>query len=101
MAIFEHAIAGLQRPQLVHTRMLLGSHWVDADDGQTLRVRNPADGSVLGCVPKAGRAETRRAIDAAYDALPAWRAQPASVRSRILRRWYELTLRHAHDLARI
>jgi succinate-semialdehyde dehydrogenase/glutarate-semialdehyde dehydrogenase len=101
MAISEHAIAGLQRPQLVRTRMLLGSHWVDADNGQTLRVRNPADGSVLGCVPKAGRAETRRAIDAAYDALPAWRAQPASVRSRILRRWYELTLRHAHDLARI
>jgi succinate-semialdehyde dehydrogenase/glutarate-semialdehyde dehydrogenase len=50
---------------------------VDADDGATFPVLNPATGETVAEVPRLGAAETRRAIDAAAHALPAWRARSA------------------------
>ena len=73
--------------------------WVDADDQSTLAVTNPADGLQIGTVPKMGAAETRRAIDAANAALPAWRAKLAKERSVILRKWFDLILANQDDLA--
>jgi succinate-semialdehyde dehydrogenase/glutarate-semialdehyde dehydrogenase len=73
--------------------------WVDADDKSTLSVVNPADGSVVGSVPKMGAAETRRAIEAANAAWPAWRAKTAKERAAILRKWYDLMMQHQEDLA--
>ncbi len=75
--------------------------WQDADDGATLVIRNPATGEELGCVPKMGAGETRRAIDAAGAALPGWRALTAAQRARLLRRWFELMLANQDDLALI
>jgi succinate-semialdehyde dehydrogenase/glutarate-semialdehyde dehydrogenase len=73
--------------------------WVDADDRATLAVHNPADGSQVGTVPKMGAAETRRAIEAANAAWPAWRAKTAKERASILRKWFELMMAHQEDLA--
>jgi len=73
--------------------------WIDADSGATLDVTNPATGERIGSVPRMGAAETRRAIEAANAAGPAWRALTAGARSKILRRWYELMLEHQEDLA--
>ncbi|WP_316980018.1 aldehyde dehydrogenase family protein, partial [Shumkonia mesophila] len=73
--------------------------WVDADSGATIEVTNPADGKVVGTVPKMGAAETRRAIEAANAAWPDWRARTAKERSLLLRRWYELVLKNQDDLA--
>jgi succinate-semialdehyde dehydrogenase/glutarate-semialdehyde dehydrogenase len=73
--------------------------WVDADSGATVDVTNPADGSVIGTVPKMGAAETRRAIEAANAAWPAWRARTAKERAGLLRRWYDLVLKNQDDLA--
>jgi succinate-semialdehyde dehydrogenase/glutarate-semialdehyde dehydrogenase len=64
-------------------------------------VDNPGDGSVVGAVPDMGTAETKRAIEAAERALPGWRALPAKDRSRIVRKWYDLILANADDLALI
>ena len=50
---------------------------VDADSGETIDVTNPATGEKLGTIPKAGAAETRRAIEAANAAWPEWRNTPA------------------------
>ena len=75
--------------------------WVDADGGQTIVVNNPATGEVLGTVPKLGAAETRRAIEAANRALPAWRALTAKERAQKLRRWFELLMENQDDLARL
>jgi succinate-semialdehyde dehydrogenase/glutarate-semialdehyde dehydrogenase len=66
-----------------------------------LQVMNPATGECLGTVPDMGREETRRAIEAARDAFPAWRALTARERARILRRWHELVLENQEDLATI
>ncbi|MDP2142278.1 MAG: NADP-dependent succinate-semialdehyde dehydrogenase [Gammaproteobacteria bacterium] len=75
--------------------------WQDADDGATLTIHNPATGTMLGKVPKMGAAETRRAIEAANRALPAWRALTAKERSIHLRRWFDLVMQHQDDLARL
>ena len=60
----------------------------DADDKTTLAVHNPATGEQIGTVPKMGVAETKRAIEAANAAWPAWRAKTAKERSIILRKWF-------------
>ena len=73
--------------------------WVDADDKATLPVYNPADGQQIGTVPKMGVAETRRAIEAANAAFPAWRAKTAKERAAILRKWFDLMMANQEDLA--
>ncbi len=78
---------------------LIDGRWVAGDAGHLLEVRNPATGESVGSVPKLGASETRRAIAAAQRAGPAWRAVAIDERAAILRRWCELVLRHADDLA--
>ncbi len=73
--------------------------WVDADNQSTLAVHNPADGVQIGTVPNMGAAETRRAIEAANAAWPAWRAKSAKERAAILRKWYDLMMASQEDLA--
>jgi succinate-semialdehyde dehydrogenase/glutarate-semialdehyde dehydrogenase len=73
--------------------------WVAADSGRTIVVKNPATGEPVGEVPALGTAETRRAIEAAHRAQPAWRAHTAKERAAILRRLYDLMLANADDLA--
>jgi succinate-semialdehyde dehydrogenase/glutarate-semialdehyde dehydrogenase len=75
--------------------------WIDADSKDTIKVTNPADGKALGTVPKLGTAETRKAIEAANRAWPAWRAKTGKERAAILRRFYELMVENADDLAAI
>ena len=64
-------------------------------------MNNPASDATLGSIPKMGADETRRAIEAANAAWPAWRAKTGKERSAVLRRWYELMLENADDLAMI
>jgi succinate-semialdehyde dehydrogenase / glutarate-semialdehyde dehydrogenase len=89
----------LKDPKLFREQCYIDGGWHGADDGKTLTVRNPATGEVLGTVPSVGVAETRRAIEAADRALPAWRAKTAKERSVILRRWHELMMANQEDLA--
>ena len=91
----------LKDTQLFRQQAFIDGAWVDADNGQTIKVTNPATGEVLGTVPKMGAAETRRAIEAADKALPAWRALTAKERANKLRRWYELLIENQDDLGRL
>ncbi len=77
----------------------IGGSWCDADSGARVYILNPASGERVGSVPVMGGAETRRAIDAAAAALPAWRAKLPKDRAQILRRWAELMHANADDLA--
>ena len=61
-------------PDLLRTRAYVAGDWVEADDGATFPVVNPATGETLAELPRLGAAETRRAVEAADRALPAWRA---------------------------
>ena len=79
----------------------LNGQWSAADNGTTIDVTNPASGEKLGTIPKMGAEETRRAIEAANAALPAWRAKTAKERSNILKKWFELMIANQDDLATI
>ncbi len=86
---------------LLRQQAYLNGAWCAADNDATLPVYNPANGVLLGTVPLMGVAETRRAIDAAHAAWPAWRKKTAKERAAILRKWHGLILEHAEDLAQL
>lgn len=75
--------------------------WVGSDTGATFKVTNPADGSPVGSAADMGQAETRRAIEAAHKALPAWQAKTAAERASILKKWHGLILDNKEELAQI
>ena len=94
-------VRALKDPALFRQEIYVDGGWQGAESGGRIRVANPATGELIGTVPKAGAAETRRAIEAAAKALPAWRNRTARERAAILRRWYELILASQDDLAQL
>jgi succinate-semialdehyde dehydrogenase/glutarate-semialdehyde dehydrogenase len=74
---------------------------LESDSGETFPVENPATGETIRDVPRMGAAETRRAIERAERALPAWRKRLARDRARILRRLADLMLENQEELARL
>lgn len=80
---------------------LIGGEWVGADSGKTIDVANPATGLKLGTVPKAGAAETRRAIEAAQKAFESFRKTTALQRSQMLRRLADALMDNQQALAEL
>ncbi len=95
------AVPNLKDPKLFRESAYIDGAWAEADSRARFEVRNPADGSLVGSVPNMGVSETKRAIAAAEAALPAWRALTAKERSKIIRKWYDLIVANADDLALI
>src|ERR1035438_755239 len=91
----------LTDPTLFKQQCYLDGQWLDAAGRAEIAVTNPATGEKLGTIPRMGTDETRRAIEAANRALPAWRAKTAKERSAILRRWFDLMMANQNDLATI
>jgi succinate-semialdehyde dehydrogenase/glutarate-semialdehyde dehydrogenase len=81
------------------TQGYIAGVWCAADSGQATEIRNPANGDSLGHVPNMGAAETRRAIEAASAALPAWSKKTAGERAKIMRKWFDLMMANQDDLA--
>jgi succinate-semialdehyde dehydrogenase/glutarate-semialdehyde dehydrogenase len=91
----------LNRPELLREEAYVNGEWLSAGDGQTFNVTNPADGSLVATVPQLDVAATRKAVEAASAAWPAWRSKTAKERAAILRRWFDLILENKDDLAAI
>ncbi|WP_322066728.1 NADP-dependent succinate-semialdehyde dehydrogenase [Burkholderia ubonensis] len=91
----------LKDPSLFRQQAYVNGAWQGAANGETFEVRNPATGGLVGVVPVLGAAETRQAIDAANAAWPAWRKKTAKERAAILRKWHDLMMENADDLALI
>jgi succinate-semialdehyde dehydrogenase/glutarate-semialdehyde dehydrogenase len=89
----------LKDPQLVREAAFIDGAWCAADSGATFEVTNPASGAVLARLPDMLEGETRRAIEAAAAAWPAWAARTAKERAAILRKWFELIMANQEDLA--
>ncbi len=89
----------LKQMNLLKNQGLINGQWVAADSGAQFVVTNPATAAVVMRVANMGAAETQRSIAAAQQALPAWRARTAKDRATILRRWFDLIVAHADDLA--
>ncbi len=89
----------LSPPRLLRDLCYIDGRWRAANSGATFAVADPADGTTIATVPDMGAAETREAIDAAERALASWRTLTAKERATILRRWFELVVANADDLA--
>jgi succinate-semialdehyde dehydrogenase/glutarate-semialdehyde dehydrogenase len=91
----------LKDPTLLATKSYVAGEWIDADDGATFEVINPARGDVICSVPDLDRAETARAIAAADKARHEWAARTGKERAAVLRKWHDLMVENADDLAAI
>jgi succinate-semialdehyde dehydrogenase/glutarate-semialdehyde dehydrogenase len=89
----------LKDKSLFRQQCFIDGKWVDADSGKSIDVSNPATGETLGTIPTMGTAETRRAIEAANAAWPAWRKKTAKERAVILRKFFNLMMENQEDLA--
>ncbi|NDF82806.1 MAG: aldehyde dehydrogenase family protein, partial [Actinobacteria bacterium] len=85
---------GLKDSALLRESAFIDGTWCAADDGAKVQILNPANGTVVGEVPILRAAETRRAIEAAARAQPAWARKTAKERATILRRFAELMTAH-------
>ena len=92
----------LKDPSLFKQQCYLNGAWVDAPAGtETTAVTNPATGEVIGHVPRMGREVAAQAINDANASWKAWRNKTAKERSAILRKWFDLMVANADDLALI
>jgi len=91
----------LKDPDLLRDKCLIDGEWVAADDGGCFAVKNPARGDEICTVPDLGEAETNRAIDAAHSAQKSWAARTGKDRAAVLRKWQDLMVENADDLAAI
>ncbi|PEQ13054.1 succinate-semialdehyde dehydrogenase (NADP(+)) [Novosphingobium sp. PC22D] len=91
----------MQYTDFLKQQCYIDGQWCDADGGATFDVTDPGSGKVLGTVPKMGKAETARAIDAAEAALPAWRAKTAGERSALMRKLFDLMMEHQAPLGEL
>lgn len=91
----------INNKSLIRNAGFIGGEWSNADDGKTFGVDNPATGEVIAQVADMGAAETQCAIAAAEEAFPKWRAQTAKARAAVIRKWHQLMLENAEDLAQL
>lgn len=90
----------LTDPTLLRDQLYLNGEWVDGG-GPTTLVLDPATGDPVAIMAGADENDVQLAIAAAATAAPGWGALTAPARSRILRRWFDLIVEHADDLAAI
>ncbi|XP_019196987.1 PREDICTED: succinate-semialdehyde dehydrogenase, mitochondrial [Ipomoea nil] len=91
----------LNRSGLLKSQALIGGKWVDAHDGRTMKVCNPATGEVITDVPLMGRKETNDAIASASNAFHSWSKVTAAERSKCLRKWFDLLMIHKEELGQL
>ncbi|WPE24215.1 NAD-dependent succinate-semialdehyde dehydrogenase [Shinella zoogloeoides] len=91
----------LSDPSLLRSECLVNGGWSGSRAGGMIAVTNPADGSVVGNVPSFGGDEIAPIIACAAAAQRKWAAEPAKTRAAVLRRWFDLMVENADDIARI
>lgn len=89
----------LNQLALFHQQAFVAGQWCDADNQQTSEIYNPATQEVIGTVPNMGKAEAERAIQAATKTWATWKNKTAKERAIILRKWFDLMVQHADELA--
>lgn len=87
--------------QLIKRKAFINGEWTDAESGDLMDVRNPANGELIAEIASVGKRDTARAINAAEEAGRTWRKTTAKERSKILRRWFDMIVENQEDLARI
>jgi len=91
----------LTDPSLLKSKTYINGEWINASSGATFEVHDPSTGKLIGTQPEMNAADTEAAIAAAAAALPAFRKLTGRERSRMLRKWYQLMVDNADDLAKL
>ena len=91
----------LKDPSLFQTRAFIAGDWVEAEDGKTFAVTNPARGDVIAEVADMSRADAARAIAAAAEAMKDWATRTAKERANVMRAWFDLIMANQDDLGKI
>jgi succinate-semialdehyde dehydrogenase / glutarate-semialdehyde dehydrogenase len=87
--------------KLFRDKCFVNGEWISSISGDTISVNNPATLENIGTVPKCGREETKKAIEAANQAWPEWKSKSARERSNILKKWFDLIIENKEELAQI
>ncbi|MFZ6815339.1 NAD-dependent succinate-semialdehyde dehydrogenase [Undibacterium sp. Rencai35W] len=87
----------LKDPSLLRSQAYINGIWVGASG--TFDVTNPATSALVGTVPNLGAEQAQAAIDAAQTAFPLWAAKTGKERAAIMRKWFDLMVANADDLA--
>ncbi|KAF2868021.1 Aldehyde/histidinol dehydrogenase [Massariosphaeria phaeospora] len=96
-----HSVPPLNDKSLLKSQAYVNGEWINAKSGKTFEVTDPATGKVIGTMPEMDRTDTEAAIAAAAAALPSFRKTTGRERSRMLRKWYQLMVDNADDLAKL
>lgn len=96
-----HTVPPLSDPSLLKSQAYINGEWVDAQSGKTFEVHDPATGAFIGTQPEMSRIDTEKAIAAAAAALPSFRKTTGRERAKLLRKWYQLMVDNADDLAKL
>jgi len=97
----QHSVPPLNDKSLLKDKTYINGQWVGASSGQTFEVHDPASGLVIGTQPEMDSSDVETAIKAAEAALPSFRKTTGRERSKMLRKWYDLMMENAEDLARL
>ncbi|WPH01881.1 glutarate-semialdehyde dehydrogenase davd [Acrodontium crateriforme] len=98
---FAHSVPPLNDRTLLKSQTYVNGKWIDARSGMTFEVTDPASGKVIGTMPEMDKTDVDAAIKAAADALPAFRKTTGRERAKMLRKWYQLMVDNADDLAKL
>lgn len=96
-----HTVPPLKDTSLLKHQCYINGKWVDAKSGKTFEVEDPASGKPIGAMPEMNKDDVQDAIDAAAAAFPSFRKTTGRERSRMLRKWYQLMMDNADDLAKL
>ncbi|KAH8596794.1 Aldehyde/histidinol dehydrogenase [Bisporella sp. PMI_857] len=97
-----HSVPKLMDQSLLKTHVAyVNGEWVAANSGKTFEVTDPSSGKIIGHAPEFDSADTQKAIDAAYAAFPSFKTTTGRERSKLLRKWYDLMIENADDLAKL
>jgi len=91
----------LQYKNLLKNQCYINGKWVSTSSGKTFVVFNPYNNEKISNVVDAGVEECKAAIEAAGQAFKIWKNFSAGKRSKVLKKWYQLQIKHQQDLAKI
>ncbi|GGA94828.1 NAD-dependent succinate-semialdehyde dehydrogenase [Brucella endophytica] len=94
-------VPALKDRSLLTDKAYVAGHWIPAENGKSIIVTDPYDGSVIAHVPNLDIAIVREAIDVAASAQIDWALRSAKERAAVLKRWFDLIVENADDLAHI
>ncbi|KAK0787674.1 succinate semialdehyde dehydrogenase NADP+ linked [Friedmanniomyces endolithicus] len=97
----QHNVPSLSDKSLLKDKTYINGSWIGAKSGKTFEVHDPASGELIGTMPEMDKEDTEAAIQAAADALPAFRKLTGRERARMLRKWYTLMMENAEDIANL